>query len=92
MQLTEKEIARIIGASFGAASPEKEAAHAIFGRIQEGIVWEKLVQMHYDPDNPEELAGWSEEDDGDYVVYILGDHEKIEPGHQYLVTVRRMKD
>lgn len=67
----------------------KEAAHAIHEHLAGRVVWEKMVQIDDDPDNPNDLAGWSEEDDGDYVVYILGDQGDIVPGQEYRVTVTK---
>ena len=63
-------------------------AHAIAEKMGK-VAWKKVVQMERCPDNPDDLAGWSDEYDGDYIVYILAPHDGIEEGNEYTVTVTK---
>ena len=49
------------------------------------VTYQKVVRMERDPVEPDELVGWSDEDDGDYTIYVLGDRQKLEEGKEYRV-------
>ena len=92
--MSEKKIAKLIYAG-GEEGPgmccecSARAAHAIAKKLAEGVVWDKVVQIVRSPFDGSELAGWSDEDDGDYQIYFPGDHGEIEEGNEYRVTVTK---
>lgn len=51
------------------------------------VVYTKRLEFVRDPENRNDLAGWCDEDDGDYTVYILGNWQEIVEDREYEVFV-----